>query len=206
MSSSDENLPPDGPFEGAGADGDEPGPYQDEGYAEAPLSLEDAEARLRDFAALSDSEASFAGPDDETRRLGRREHRRGRRESRDERIAELHNEHYYGDYSHPTSVWRWLIRIAVPVVFLGGVIALVVVVLNSGILGGEAAVSPSPSASVSNPSPAATLIVYKVKKGDTLSQIAERFGTTVDKILEANPTIDINNLSVGTKLKIPTQQ
>jgi LysM repeat protein len=96
------------------------------------------------------------------------------------------------------------VRIAVPIVFLGGVIAIVLVVLNSGVLDGTgAAVSPSPSVSPSKSATVVTVTVYKIKKGDTLSQIAERFGTTVDKILEANPTIDINSLSVGLKLKIP---
>jgi membrane-bound lytic murein transglycosylase D len=69
--------------------------------------------------------------------------------------------------------------------------------------GTGAAVSPSPSISPSKSATVVTVRVYKIKKGDTLSQIAERFGTTVDKILEANPTIDINSLSVGLKVKIP---
>jgi LysM repeat protein len=203
MRSSDDNLPPGGPAEDAGAGTETPGAYQGEGYVEAPLSVEDAEARLRDFAALSDSEASFAGPDDESVISRRRDSRRGRHH---EDRVDPHDEHYYGDYTRPRSpVWRWIVRIAVPVVFLGGVIAIVLVVLNSGILAGDTAVSPSPSVSASGGT-VVKVTVYKVRKGDTLSQIAVRFGVSVDAILEANPTIDINNLSVGTKLKIPPPQ
>jgi LysM repeat protein len=203
MRSSDDNRPPDGPADGAGAGNETPDAYLGEGYVEPPLSVEDAEARLRDFAALSDSEASFAGPEDELRRSPGRDSRRARG---DEHRSEPRDEHYYGDYTRPrSSVWRWIVRIAVPIVFLAGVIAIVMVVLNSGILGGDTAASPSPSASPSKGT-VVTVTIYKVKKGDTLSQIAVRFGVSVDRILEANPTIDINSLTVGTKLKIPPPQ
>ena len=44
---------------------------------------------------------------------------------------------------------------------------------------------------------------YAVQAGDTLSVIAERFGTTVDAIVEANDITDATSLGVGQLLIIP---
>ena len=45
---------------------------------------------------------------------------------------------------------------------------------------------------------------YTVKSGDSLSAIAARNGTTVDKILQANPQIkNPNAISVGQEIKLP---
>lgn len=45
---------------------------------------------------------------------------------------------------------------------------------------------------------------YKIKYGDTLSEIAAKFGTTVSKIMAANPSITNKNLIyAGNTLKIP---
>jgi LysM repeat protein len=45
---------------------------------------------------------------------------------------------------------------------------------------------------------------YTIKKGDTLSAIAKRYGTTVDAILKANPNIKNPNLiKVGQVINIP---
>jgi len=46
---------------------------------------------------------------------------------------------------------------------------------------------------------------YVVEKGQTLSLIAEGFGTTVSKILAANPGLKPNMLRVGQKLIIPAE-
>lgn len=46
---------------------------------------------------------------------------------------------------------------------------------------------------------------YIVEKGQTLSLIAEGFGTTVPKILAANPGLKPNMLRVGQKLIIPAE-
>ena len=45
--------------------------------------------------------------------------------------------------------------------------------------------------------------VYTVKKGDTLSVIAKRYGVSVEKIARINKIYNINMLSIGAKLKIP---
>ncbi len=46
-------------------------------------------------------------------------------------------------------------------------------------------------------------VVYVVQPGDTLWKISKRYNTTVDKIIEANPDIDPNNLQIGQKICIP---
>lgn len=45
---------------------------------------------------------------------------------------------------------------------------------------------------------------YKIKKGDTLSAIAKKEGTTVSKLMKLNPTIkDKNMIMSGTNLNLP---
>jgi len=45
---------------------------------------------------------------------------------------------------------------------------------------------------------------YKIKSGDTVSQIAKRMGVRVQDIVSANPNLkDVNKIRVGQSLKIP---
>jgi LysM repeat protein len=62
----------------------------------------------------------------------------------------------------------------------------------------SAAVSPSPEPS---PTPAAN--VHVVEEGETLSGIADRYGTTVDELLRLNDLPDPNNIPVGQSLVLP---
>ena len=48
-----------------------------------------------------------------------------------------------------------------------------------------------------------SLIIYIVKKGDTLWNIAKKFGSTVDDIARANGIEDVNLIMPGEKLYIP---
>ena len=49
------------------------------------------------------------------------------------------------------------------------------------------------------------IIDYTVKKGDTLSEIAEDYDTTVSEIAKLNPEIkDVNLIYVGQVIKVPT--
>jgi LysM repeat protein len=41
---------------------------------------------------------------------------------------------------------------------------------------------------------------YKVKAGDTLAAIAERTGTTVERLLELNPNLDPNAMRAGQEI------
>ncbi|MEH7379993.1 LysM peptidoglycan-binding domain-containing protein [Bacillus sp. JJ1533] len=45
---------------------------------------------------------------------------------------------------------------------------------------------------------------YVVKAGNTLWQLANRFNTTIEAILQANPRINPNQLYIGQRLQIPT--
>lgn len=59
-----------------------------------------------------------------------------------------------------------------------------------------------------NPTPTpdpGNVILYTVRAGDTLWLLANRYGTTVDAIKQANG-LTSNNLSIGQVLKIPTSQ
>ncbi|MDD4694356.1 MAG: LysM peptidoglycan-binding domain-containing protein, partial [Firmicutes bacterium] len=47
-------------------------------------------------------------------------------------------------------------------------------------------------------------IIYTIRPGDTIYQLAIRYNTTVDRILRFNPGIDPNNLKVGQRICIPT--
>ena len=75
---------------------------------------------------------------------------------------------------------------------------------------------PRPAAATTRPAPAVAPpppppveigphYEYVVEKGQTLSLIAEGFGTTVPKILAANPGLKPNLLRVGQKLIIPAE-
>lgn len=51
--------------------------------------------------------------------------------------------------------------------------------------------------------PVGQVIDYTVKSGDTLYQLAQRYSTSVNRILAENPGIDPNNLRVGQVIRIP---
>ena len=61
-----------------------------------------------------------------------------------------------------------------------------------------------PSASSGGQPPAGPEQGYTVRPGDTLSQIAERFGTTVEAMAQANCIEDPNLIFAGQTLRIPT--
>ncbi len=44
---------------------------------------------------------------------------------------------------------------------------------------------------------------YTVKKGDTLTRIAERYGVTLQDVMEANDIEDPNEIEIGRKLRVP---
>lgn len=66
---------------------------------------------------------------------------------------------------------------------------------------------PPPTAKPTKPpatsKPAATFRTYTVQRGDTLTAIASRFGTTVAAIVRLNDLPNRNSLSIGQVLRIP---
>jgi LysM repeat protein len=54
------------------------------------------------------------------------------------------------------------------------------------------------------PLPNPTPFTYTVQRGDTISDIALKFGVSIDELQAANPEIPPNAMSVGTVLKIPS--
>ena len=71
-------------------------------------------------------------------------------------------------------------------------------------------VAPKYKENSSKPEPAkptgTSTITYTVKKGDTLSAIAKKYGTTWQQIAKENNLADPNFLKVGQKLKITTKK
>jgi LysM repeat protein len=77
--------------------------------------------------------------------------------------------------------------------------------------GGTSGISPTPGGTPTAtpppaPSPTATpseFTEYAVQQGDTLSSIAQRFGTTADELARLNGITDPNTLDIGQKLQVP---
>jgi len=65
----------------------------------------------------------------------------------------------------------------------------------------QAAPAPTPKKA----KPSVPCKEYTVQSGDTLSLIAEAFGTTVSKIQELNPNVKANSLRVGQKINVPAK-
>jgi LysM repeat protein len=65
--------------------------------------------------------------------------------------------------------------------------------------------APSTPAPTSTPSPSPTPIIYEVKAGDTLIDIAKQYGISVEALQEANAILDPNRLDIGQELVIPRE-
>jgi len=77
---------------------------------------------------------------------------------------------------------------------------------NSIISPGQELIIPLPAANTSTPtvtpSPSPTPFEYTIKQGETLSEIAKRYKTTVEALMEANNIVDATSVRAGTKLQI----
>ena len=101
----------------------------------------------------------------------------------------------------------WFIRYGLPMAFL--LLATVSILIIRGGLHDDVASPalrpppPAPSVSLERPRVrGARASGYSVRSGDTLGTIAERFGTTVDRLLVLNPGIDPRALRVGQPLRV----
>lgn len=63
--------------------------------------------------------------------------------------------------------------------------------------------TPSPATETPSPTPGPTTFEYEVQDGDTLFDIAQRFGTTVEAIVAANDLADPEDIAIGQVLIIP---
>jgi len=101
-------------------------------------------------------------------------------------------------------------RIIAPIVFLAAVIAVLSIAVDSGVVGGKEAgktptVTPTGkhTTKVSTSPVVKVRKVYRVKAGDTLSAIAEKFHTTENELMIVND-LSSTTLRVGQRLKLPS--
>ncbi len=101
-------------------------------------------------------------------------------------------------------------RLIAPVVFLAAVIAVLSIAVDSGVIGGtKAGKTPAATATGKKTTKASGSPVvkvrkfYRVKAGDTLSVIAEKFHTTENELMIVN-NLSSTTLRVGQRLKLPS--
>ena len=98
-------------------------------------------------------------------------------------------------------------RLLAPLALVGFVVALLVVINGAGSDSGSEKTGSRPSASATaTPTKKQKARKqrrrYVVKAGDTPSGIAEKTGVPLSQILELNPDLDDQTLTVGDKLKL----
>jgi LysM repeat protein len=67
---------------------------------------------------------------------------------------------------------------------------------------GKKSVDPSPTPTPPQPTPEPEKVYYVVKRGDNLSRIAKKYGTTVDQLLKWNPIKNKNLIYVGQVIRV----
>jgi LysM repeat protein len=104
----------------------------------------------------------------------------------------------------------WGPRLLAPLAFFTAVVILVLLVNSSLSSDTEGSTTPTnPPAATGNTTTGGTTTTatgrrrfYRIREGDTLEAIAERFDTTVDDLLQLNPGIDANSLTPGQRIRI----
>jgi LysM repeat protein len=101
-------------------------------------------------------------------------------------------------------------RILAPAAFLLAV-TIAVLLVRAGLEGGGKSGTTTPTTQPQpiarstttrpKPKPAARRF-YTIQSGDTLETVAAKLGTTTQKLLALNPTIDPHALSIGQKIRI----
>jgi LysM repeat protein len=104
----------------------------------------------------------------------------------------------------------WAVRLAAPVAFFAAATVLIVLV-QRGLSPDGSEDSPATTAPLTTPTATETggtttgsqrRRFYRVRAGDTLESIAERFDTTVADLLDLNPGIDPLALSPGQRVRV----
>lgn len=102
---------------------------------------------------------------------------------------------------------RWTSRIAAPLAFFLGA-TILILLIQSGLDKVQTTTAPSPTATLVTGPPATTTgeprkkRFYRVKRGDTLESIAQKFDTTVDELHRLNPQIDPLALSPRQRIRV----
>lgn len=98
----------------------------------------------------------------------------------------------------------WAARFAAPLAFLAAAIVLILLV-QSG-LSDDSSTGTTASSATTDTTAGTTVATerrrYRVRRGDTLESIAQRFGTTVEALIDLNPDIDPLALSPGQKIRV----
>lgn len=90
-------------------------------------------------------------------------------------------------------------------------VAVVAIVLNSDVVGDDNSSGQAGATEVSTANERTntgatkrkrTPATYTIRANDTLSLIAEKHGTTVERLLELNPELDPQGLVAGQKIKL----
>jgi len=95
-------------------------------------------------------------------------------------------------------------RYGAPIVFLLAV-TIAVLLVRSGLQTDSTAVTGTTATKVTTnakPVPLRKRRFYKLRAGQTLSDIALRYHTTVDELLVLNPRVDPNSLRVGQRIRV----
>ena len=102
-------------------------------------------------------------------------------------------------------------RLIAPLALIACAAVVVALVLGSGVVGDDsgsetAGTRDLPAATerttTAEQKRKRTPATYTIKANDTLSAIAEKNGTTVDRLLELNPELDPQGLVAGQKIKL----
>jgi len=101
--------------------------------------------------------------------------------------------------------WRAEVtRYGAPVVFLLAV-TIAVLLVRSGLQADSTAVTgttATKATTTTRPVPVRKRRFYKLRAGQTLSDVALRYHTTVDALLVLNPRVDPNALRVGQRIRV----
>ena len=105
-----------------------------------------------------------------------------------------------------------LARFLAPLALIAFTVAVLAIVMGSGVTGddsssGNTGASDLPAATdrtntTTGPKQKKTPRTYTIRANDTLSGIAARWGTTVEKLQELNPDLDPQGLVAGQKIKL----
>ena len=106
-------------------------------------------------------------------------------------------------------------RLAAPAAFLAAA-TIAIMIVRGAVSEGDARTTPRANApratatpkpaSAKKPAPATTAPAdaefYEIESGDTLAVVADRFDTTVERLLVLNPEVDPVALRVGQRIRV----